>query len=94
MQHSAARFVKNDYRRNTNPADLIRVGWGKEPPWGKKPPLYFQDYTCVMPVSVGRKQCFHLETTLSESTRRQKTRLVKYMHFKFPCMFDVIFLCL
>ena len=23
MQHSAARFVKNYYRRNTNPADLI-----------------------------------------------------------------------
>ena len=28
MQHSAARFVKNDYRRNTNPADLITaLGW-------------------------------------------------------------------
>ena len=27
-QHSAARFVKNDYRRNTNPADLITaLGW-------------------------------------------------------------------
>ena len=28
VQHSAARFVKNDYRRNTNPADLITaLGW-------------------------------------------------------------------
>ena len=28
MQHSDARFVKNDYRRNTNPADLITaLGW-------------------------------------------------------------------
>ena len=28
MQYSAARFVKNDYRRNTNPADLITaLGW-------------------------------------------------------------------
>ena len=27
-QHSAARFVKHDYRRNTNPADLITsLGW-------------------------------------------------------------------
>ena len=28
VQHSAARFVKNYYRRNTNPADLITaLGW-------------------------------------------------------------------
>ena len=28
VQHSAARFVKNDYRRNTNPANLITaLGW-------------------------------------------------------------------
>ena len=28
VQHSAARFVKNDYRWNTNPADLITaLGW-------------------------------------------------------------------
>ena len=28
VQHPAARFVKNDYRRNTNPADLITaLGW-------------------------------------------------------------------
>ena len=28
VQHSAASFVKNDYRRNTNPADLITaLGW-------------------------------------------------------------------
>ena len=28
VQHSAARFVKNDYRRNTNPTDLITaLGW-------------------------------------------------------------------
>ena len=28
MQHSAARFVKNDYRRNTNLTDLITaLGW-------------------------------------------------------------------
>ena len=28
VQHSAARFVKNYYRRNTNPADLItELGW-------------------------------------------------------------------
>ena len=28
VQHSAARFIKNDYRRNTNPADLsTALGW-------------------------------------------------------------------
>ena len=27
VQHSAARFVKNYYRRNTNPADVAALGW-------------------------------------------------------------------
>ena len=87
VQHSAARFVKNDYRRNTNPADLITaLGWPtiERRRIIKQATTFYKIINNIIEITILSPSHSHMEYDSTKNHQHKKPKIISRSYYGTP----------